>query len=266
MKIYDQHLHSSYSKDSKGSLENYFKIAKLKKYEYVVTTEHLDYDNFFKEDWTVDIDKLEKEMIRLEDKYGVKHLLGLEAGFRKEHIDKTKKIISSYNFDVVNLSIHDDGIRDFYYQEYVKKEGEDSFLKAYFNYILLALNTFDDFDVLSHFDYGFKTAFLYNNNLSIEKYESFLKDIFSLIIRKDKALEINLKVEEIINSSKHLEYILNLYKEIGGVKLTLSSDSHKEEDYEKYYERIEKYLKIIKECGFNKLCYFVKRKTHFLDI
>ena len=46
---------------------------------------------------------------------------------------------------------------------------------------------------------------------------------------------------------------------MGGYKLTLSSDSHNNDDYFKNHAH---YIKIIKEAGFNELRYFVKRKEY----
>ena len=76
-------------------------------------------------------------------------------------------------------------------------------------------------------------------------------------------LEINTKVQESINDDEHLKYILRLYKSLGGNYLTLSSDAHKKERYLSGYD---KYSKIIKNSGFDRLCYFVKRELYFYDI
>ena len=87
--------------------------------------------------------------------------------------------------------------------------------------------------------------------------------LFNLIIKKDKTLEVNIKVQINQGTDENLIYWLNLYKKMGGYKLTLSSDSHNNDDYFKNHEH---YIKIIKEAGFNELRYFVKRKEYIYNI
>ena len=77
-----------------------------------------------------------------------------------------------------------------------------------------------------------------------------------------KALEINLKVQKYLPVA-HTRYILGLYMSLGGKYLTISSDAHQ---LKTYYENLDKYIKIIKEEGFNKLTYFVKREINLLPI
>ena len=79
-----------------------------------------------------------------------------------------------------------------------------------------------------------------------------------LLIEKNKAFEINTKVQEVIfdidKDNHHIEYLLKTYKDLGGSKITLSSDAHKKERYRSLFL---KYMKIIKDNGFNELSYFV---------
>ena len=121
------------------------------------------------------------------------------------------------------------------------------------------LVTWDDFDVLSHFDYGFKTAYLIDSNLRVSEFESYLNKIFGLLISKKKALEINIKVQETINDVEHVKYFLNLYKSLGGERITISSDAHSADAYLKHFD---KYAGLAKECGFTEVCYFVKRREY----
>ena len=49
------------------------------------------------------------------------------------------------------------------------------------------------------------------------------------LIKHHKALEINTKVQEAIHDMNHTKYLLSLYRQMGGEKLTLSSDAHSKE-------------------------------------
>ena len=132
-------------------------------------------------------------------------------------------------------------------------------VSLYFEAIIKAINSNIDFDVFSHIDYAFKTARTLDNNLQISTFESQLKIIFNLLIKKEKCLEINTKVQEAINDESHIKYLLNLYYSLGGRDLTLSSDAHVEN---RYLSSFDQYKEIIKECNFKYLCYFINRKKY----
>ena len=132
-------------------------------------------------------------------------------------------------------------------------------MKLYFNIMINATSSFTKYNVLSHIDYGFKTIYQNDNSKKIKEYESYIVEVFKNLIKNNKALEINTKVQEAINDDNHTLYLLKLYKSLGGEKLTLSSDAHSSERYKSSFDH---YMKLIKECGFNYLVYFVKQKEY----
>ncbi len=261
MILHDQHIHSKYSHDSTEEISNYLEIAKKRGCLYFVTTEHYDLDavSFFC-DLIADFTSLQKELKSYQKQYPtIKMLLGIELGYKKDRIKDLEQVLNSYDFDVINLSIHDGNNVDFYIYDTFLKKGEVTLLNEYFDLIIEATTNFTHYNVLSHIDYGFKTVYLVNNKIKISAFEEKIKQIFTNIIKHGKTLEINTKVQEAINDDNHLRYILNLYYQMGGRKLTLSSDAHKSE---RYASRFEHYQKIIKACGFNYLVYFVKQKEY----
>lgn len=263
--IHDQHIHTSYSRDSKVPIDEYYKIANDMGCKYFVCTDHIEFMSCYNHiDWTVDYPNQDKDLERLSKKYpNVIPLKGIEMGYRRDQLDRMKALMAERQFDLVNLSIHDTPEIDYYFVEHFKKHGVLETLDIYFNNMIDGLVTWDDFNVLSHFDYGFKTAYLIDNTLRVSQFEAYLKEIFSLLITKKKALEINIKVQETINDIEHTKYFLNLYKSLGGSKITISSDAHSAEAYLKHFD---KYAKIAKECGFNEVCYFVKRMEYRYQI
>ena len=265
MHIHDQHVHSSYSRDSQADIYKYAQTANQLGCKYFVTTEHIEFDSAAtNDDWCVDYPNLIKDLEKLKEQYPhMEFLLGIEIGYRKDKLNNMNEMLKSYPFDLVNMSIHDNSKVDYYMKRDFIEEGIESMLNIYFNNIIDGLENYNDFDVLSHFDYGFKTAYLINPNLKLSNYEEYVKKIFNLIIKKDKTLEVNIKVQINQGTDENLIYWLNLYKKMGGYKLTLSSDSHNNDDYFKNHEH---YIKIIKEAGFNELRYFVKRKEYIYNI
>lgn len=259
--IYDQHIHTKYSVDSKEEIENYLKLLSDKEMKYFICCDHIDFDLVnYHNSWICDFNARREEIERLQKLYpNITFLEGVELGFRLDHLEDMKKVLTR-NFDLVQLSVHDDGVYDYY-----KDISSDEIMKIYFKCIITALSTWSDFDVLSHIDYGFKTYKRFYPQADIKDHKDLLFEIFGLLIKKGKALEINTKVQSAINdeSFSHLKDLLKMYKDCGGQKLTLSSDSHTTEFF---MVNFETYTQIIKECGFNKLSYFIKRKEYTYNI
>ncbi len=266
--LHDQHCHTSFSGDSKASMEEYYKIALKNNTKYFVTTEHIEFMSVYNNmDWMVDYDNLKYTLDYLKNKYKkITPLLGVELGYRKDQLNRMKEFIKTQDFDIINMSIHDNGKYDYYMKEHFMQVGIDKMLKIYFDNILDALDNFTDFNVLSHFDYGFKSAFNLDNTLKINQYEEVVRKIFRKVIELNKALEVNIKVQYVMKNTDHLKTWLTWYKEEGGTKLTLSSDAHEERFYDDYYQTRKDYIKIIKECGFINLRYFVKRQEYIYNI
>lgn len=254
--LHDQHVHSHYSVDSEAKIEDYLSIAANKGCKYFVLTDHIDYMRDYATDWLVDYERLEMEEKKLSLLYpNITFLKGVEIGYRFKYMKDIDDILNQNPFDLVICSVHyKDGI-DYYYEDEVKKIGVEQFLTQYFNNVLEAVEKMDNYDVLGHFDYGFKTAYLVDHNLKITSYEEIIKKIFKVIIEKQKALEINTKVQGVLGF-EHLKEVLKLYKTLGGERITLSSDAHTKE---RYLKDFDKYLKVIKEAGYDYLCYYINR-------
>lgn len=268
-KYYDQHIHSSYSRDSQEDIENYYKVALEKGVNYVITCEHFDYNTIVDgSTWDADYDDLIKRQEEFKVKYPtITSLLGCEIGYKLRAIEPINELLSKYNFDLVQLSFHDNDLIDYYFKGAFTENPEGKII-GYFTHIIEGLNRFDNFDVFSHLSFGFKTIKMLNPEENLKKYERFVKEIMTILIKKGKAFEINTKVIETIYSIDHnydhLEYVLDLYKSLGGVKLTLSSDAHKTDRYMSSFDVV---IPIIKKHGFNELSYFIQRKeyTYVLD-
>ena len=271
---FDQHIHSSFSNDSHEDLKKYFIEAAKLNIPYVMTCEHLDFATFDGTNWIPDFDNLIKYQKELKKDYpNITPLLGLELGYKKDYLDDTKELIKKYDFDLIQLSIHDGKYGDFYFPSTFQNNINDV-MNYYFDLMEEALNTFTDFDVLSHIDFGFKTIVQIDSKYKFNMFEDRIRKILKLLVKLNKPLEVNSKVNEVLNTiyiesdpnyhyDDHLRYLLSIYKECGGEKLTLSSDAHKDI---KYRLDFDKHMATIKEMGFNKLSYFIKRKEYYYDL
>ena len=263
-KIHDQHVHSYYSFDSKQPIEEYLNKAIELGLEYFVLTDHCDLNYLDKgQDIFFDIKKQHQELDELQKKYpNIKILKGIEIGYKPSELDRINQIIKDNKFDIINLSLHEsDGI-DYYFKEEFLKLGVRETLNIYFKRQLEAVKNFNDFDVFCHIDYGFKTAYQADNSIKLSDYEDLVSEILKEVIKKDKALEINTKVQKAL-PKEHTIYLLNLYKKAGGKHITISSDAH---SLRRFYEGIDEYLPLIKEAGFNHITYFIKRNKKAFNL
>ena len=264
MKYYDQHVHSYYSFDSEQKIEEYLSLAVKMGIAHFVLTDHLDLNYLDSgKDLSFDIQKQHEELMLLQKQYpNIQMLKGIEIGYKPNELNHIRDIIKNNRFDVINFSLHEsDGI-DFYYKEPFIERGPEKTIKLYFQRLLEMVNDFDDYDVLCHLDFGFKTFYLIDSKASINEYQDIIKEILKVIIKKDKTLEINTKVQEML-PLEHTISLLRMYKDLGGKNLTLSSDAHKAN---RYCSSFEKYLELIKNEGFDHLCYFIGRERYEIKI
>ena len=264
MRIHDQHVHSYYSFDCKQPIEEYLIKATALGLSYFVLTDHCDFNFLDKEnDLFFDVKKQNEELNDLQIKFpSIKILRGIEIGYKPNQLNRIKDLINNNKFDVINLSLHESDEIDYFMKSEFNRLGIDETLTIYFKRQVEMAKDYDDYDVLCHLDYGFKTAYLIDNNLKIEKYAGYISKIMKEVIKKGKTLELNLKVQEVL-PIEHTIYILNLYKSLGGEDLTMSSDAH---EVSRFCKGFDYYTEVIKKAGFDHLTYFVNREKYFLPI
>ena len=264
MKVYDQHVHSHHSFDSEEDISKYLDKALELGLEYFVLTDHLDLNYLDRGyDLSFDLKAEDKELSKLQSKYpNIKILRGIEIGYKTNQLNRINKVIKENDFDVINFSLHESDLIDYYYPKPFIERGIKETLKLYFLREYEAVRDFNDFDVFCHLDYGFKSAYLLDNSIRISDYEEDLVKIMKELIKKDKAMEINTKVQSVF-PMEHTEYLLKLYKSLGGVHLTLSSDAH---ELRRFCDGFDKYIPLIKKCGFDHLTYIVKRKKYQIEL
>ena len=176
--LHDQHLHSSFSCDSEEDLRNYYLKAQELGIKYVMTTEHCDFASSVDgTDWLPDFDKLityQKELRK--DFPNITPLLGLELGYKKDYFKRMNEMASKYNYDLIQLSIHDGPKGDYYFTKTFAPD-PIGIMNYYFDAMVEALNTFSNFDVLSHIDFGFKTIVKINPNYKFNLFEDRIKEV-----------------------------------------------------------------------------------------
>ena len=240
MKLFDCHVHSSLSFDSNETMENYVRKAVADGDEYFITTEHADLESYIfqGEDILADIEKQQRIVSQLNEKYSIKVLLGIEVGWKKSIHQRNMDIVKKYPFDMVILSIHETD-----YNSTPETIGEN----------------FDDFDTFAHIDYVLR----YVGHTDMSKHKEQLTEVFTKLIAKGKALEINTKTFPDPQAVERMEYIVSLYTSLGGKKITLGSDAHQVSRHKNGFDKV---IATLKANGVDSVCVFVGRKEHTVCI
>ena len=180
----DQHCHTEFSFDSKEKFENYLKLVKGD----IVTTEHLDYGFTYNdgrvEDVDIDYDKYVKVIAEHNEKSSQKILKGIEIGYTAPNLDKIIKKVSSRDYDIQLLSVHQYDGKDFMNpkpEDYSQRE----FLVKYYEKMVEAMKNFKDFDVLTHIDYALRLNRLDPKNMDIVD-EYLTKVLLNLLMMKKR--------------------------------------------------------------------------------
>ncbi len=262
MGIHDQHVHTKFSPDSNEEIFEYLKKAKADGDKYFVTTEHLDFSTHYysNEDIIPDLKALKKEMKKYCEQYGIKPLMGIECGFRRDLKDKLDAFLENKKFDLVLLSIHDTRTVDVSSPGFYKNRTESDVYNEYLDLVLEAVSIHDNFDVLAHIDFALRYI---SKRIELDEFSDKLKAIFKILIEKDKALELNTRLIGRYNTLYYTDFILSLYLEMGGEKLTLSSDSHRVGDFKNHFKKV---LPLLKEKGVTHLYYYKKREPCKISI
>ena len=125
-----------------------------------------------------------------------------------------------------------------------------------------------DYDSIGHIDFPIrKMEKAYNGDVSkydLRPFEAKIRKILEIIIQRGKALEVNTRGlivwhKEICPS----DWVLEMYKSMGGKYITIGSDSH-------WPDRLalgnEEAMAKLKRCGFDYVTYYKDRKPVLMEI
>lgn len=261
--VVDQHVHSNFSPDSEESLESIVRQAQTNGKQAVVTTDHFDYDcKYFKQDVVVDMPKYEEEVARLSKEYDIEIRKGIEVGFRQDYKEQIDDFLSQYSFDVVLLSVHNNGILD-YAEERFHDQPAERIFETYFMSLIDAVQSMDNFDIVAHLDYFVRYS---KRGITLADYDrsrSLLYDLLKLIIQKDKVLELNTAGLFIQGWIHPHSSIIDMYIDLGGKLFSLGSDAHQLAHIEKGFREA---IDLLQSYGVNEIVQFRNRIPYTVAI
>jgi len=257
--LFDYHIHSNYSLDSKMSMAD----ACIKAMELGLTeiafTDHIDLDwpdNIFP---AFDISSLNEYIEKIEEiqEKFCNYLTvkkGVEIGLQPHTLEQCARIVTSHPFDFVIASVHIVGRKDPSLPAYfANKDKNQSFIR-YYEEILTLLESFDQFSVLGHLDYVKRYSPYPYKEDDHTIGSDIIDEILKTLIVKKKGLEVNTSGYRHISNTPMPHFdVIRRYKELNGQILTLGSDAHNTRFIGLNFQEA---LVAIKNAGFNQLTTF----------
>lgn len=265
--MYDFHLHSEYSIDSKTSMEDMVVSAIEKNLKAICFTDHVDFDCsskgldfvFRPSDYFRNIKQVKYKYMR-----DIEILAGVEIGIQPHLIHRYNKFIEDNDFDFILLAIHSLGRKDIHFDNIAADLAPLKALELYYKEMYECIHDFSNFDVLAHIDYMDRYFKDYSALPKFDEYSHLVEDILKLLISKGKGIEINTAGIRYGLSYSHPKIqILRLYKELGGEIITIGSDAHSKDDVGYGYRNAEK---LLRDLGFKYIHIFKDRKKFPINI
>lgn len=265
--MYDCHVHSYYSVDSKAHPEDVVRQSIEKGLDGIALTDHLDCDfpGYF---YYVNLDEYDKALMELRERYKsrLKILKGIEVGFQPQVMEDTKALLKGHAFDYIISSVHVIGGRDPYYEGYYDGKSAYETYQRYLEEIYLMLTQYDNFDVLGHIDYIVRYANYDVRSLRYSNHIEIIDSILKHLVKNNKGIELNTR--QYIPKPGKTDCVPDIaiykrYKELGGEIVCLGSDAH-QTDFIAY--RFDEYRGFLREAGFKYLTHFENRNPQYIPI
>lgn len=265
--LWDTHMHSQFSGDSKSPQEDMIAAAMEKDLSGICFTDHLDMDYPGEPElFLLDLPNYSASVHALQEQYAnrLPVRFGIELGLQPHLAAVHEDILAQYPFDFVIGSSHVVHGLDPYYPSYWENRSEEDGYLEYFSSITENIRAFDGFDVYGHIDYVVRYGPSRNEHYSYKQYADIIDEILKLLIEKGKGIEINTGGFKYgLGHPNPTEDIIARYRDLGGEIITVGADAHKPEHVAFDFEKVSG---ILKEAGFSYYTVFKNRKPEFVKL
>lgn len=263
----DSHMHTKvFSSDAAQTIEEVIEASKALGISNISITEHYDMDYPHKDEiFTFDLNEYGKifpEWKELSASKGGPSLhMGIEIGWQPHLNDRINETTATLPFDSIILSNHLFRGEEIFYSIETSLIPRADRNKEYISSLARMCTELDDYDILAHYDY-------INRYIDDKESAVFYKDcpdqfdeLFDVLIRKDKALEVNTSsIDKQISKGSSFVMpdpdIIKRYIAMGGKLITLGSDAHKSDRIGLHFIETAKYLKSL---GVSEVFYYENR-------
>lgn len=270
--MFDLHIHSHCSHDSRETVENICRCAYEKGLKGVMISDHADmgpcdipdtYERFCRR-----ADEIQRARALFGDRLAIRE--GIEMAEYLYDPTLAERLLLITEYDAVLGSVHFvpyDGTSIAYSAIRFDEKSDawiHGFLELYFEKIKEMIQK-TDIDILSHLTCPLRYINgKYGKGISMDAHLPAVREIFSLILSRDIALEVN---------TSGLDYgasglmpplsLLSLYREMGGTRITLGSDAHVASRVGIGFEEVKKHLR---DMGFTSCLNYRKREARSIAL
>jgi len=254
--LFDSHMHTNFSSDSKMLMEE--AVAKGRELNIGITiTEHMDIGYPGPMAFTFDVNQYFADYNKYRND---KVLLGIEIGMRSDCLAENCHIVEKYPFDYVIGSVHIVDEIDIYLPEFYQGRSKAEIYQRYFAAMQQCVTCYDGIHSLGHIDYIARYARLTDPEVYYREFTEPIDEILTVLACKEKALEINTRRLENREVIENLLPIYQRFYKVGGRLVTIGSDAHRTEDIGKSLtEGLE-----IAERAKLKVVYFKEGKAQYM--
>lgn len=264
--MYDFHVHSIYSHYCKYSMDKMIEAAINKRIKALYFVDLFEIAGNMNLYFEFDILEYWKEVKKYNFKYKDKIdiLCGLELGISKEDIEEAKQKIDNQPLDMIMLALHRVGNKFFNNGEFFRNRRPSSIYEDYYKEMINILDNFDNFDILGHI--GILESYKHNifKDFKFEDNSNLIYEVLERLVKMNKGLEINTSIlrfnEEYINTQFK---ILKMFNKLGGEIVTIGSDAHTPDQIGFEYKKA---VQVLKNAGFENVCFFRKRLPNFVKV
>lgn len=261
----DCHNHSDRSPDGHQPIEAMLARAKeLGLYAYTLTDhcECNEYEEKYRERaaraWQAMEDALPPQ--------GLRFYRGIELGQPMQNLPGAQEAVAR-EYDFVIGSLHNlRGREDFYYMDAAGMDMEDVHrrLEEYWDE-LLEMIAWGGFDSLGHLTYPLRyIQGVHGVRVDMGRHEEKVDEVFSALIAKGKALEVNTSgLRQELGETMPGLSLLKRYRALGGRLVTLGSDAHCTGDLGR---GIDEGMELLKAAGFTEFAVYEKRRPVLLPL
>lgn len=239
--LYDQHLHTSFSWDSKADAEGNVRRAIENGLDGLTFTDHFD---THPDEWPLcqyDHQGIAGTVERLRDIYGHQIFIGhgIEICYQPDRMDFILDYLARHRFDLVLLSVHWFNGRALHERDHWNDLDPDTGTRAYLEVVLEAARFVRDldrqgrrpFDVLGHLDLVKRYTQRYFSTFNVRRHHDLIDEILRTCLDASLVPEVNLStLRQSLPEPSPADWVVRRYVELGGTAMSLGSDSHKPAD------------------------------------
>ncbi len=268
MKLYDQHLHSKYSFDSRTNPEDNVLRAIDRGLAGLTFTEHFDTDPAEWPACVYDDASYSQALDELRETYGTDIFIGkgIEVDYAPGREDFILRFLETHKFDLVMLSVHRFGHDPIHHknnwQNWDVSHGTRRYLQTVVEAVRWCAHIRDQhgrvFDVLGHLDLVKRYTHRFFNRVDVDPCDDLITEILQVCLEADLTPEMNTStLRQGLDEPMPALATIQRYVELGGMSVSLGSDAHRADDIGANFDKA---IDILRKAKVPSLATFEQRK------